>query len=68
MSFRDDEDRRLWEELASMDAADTSKPVPLLEVRMGIRCMGIPCCTSDPMTPRRCLPPATRARRRWTGR
>jgi hypothetical protein len=31
MSFRDAEDRRLWEELAQMDSADTSQPVPLLD-------------------------------------
>ncbi len=31
MSFRDVEDRRLWEELAQMDSADTSQPVPLLD-------------------------------------
>jgi hypothetical protein len=31
MSFRDAEDRRLWDELAQMDAADTSQPVPLPE-------------------------------------
>ena len=29
MSFRDAEDRRLWEELAQMDSADISQPVPL---------------------------------------
>ena len=29
MSFRDAEDRRLWAELAQMDSADTSRPVPL---------------------------------------
>jgi len=30
MSFRDDEDRRLWEELGRMDDAVTPKPVLLI--------------------------------------
>ena len=30
MSFRDDEDRQLWEELGRMDAAVTPKPVLLI--------------------------------------
>ena len=28
MSFRDEEDRRLWAELSEMSAADNSLPVP----------------------------------------
>ena len=35
MSFRDAEDRRLWKELATMNAADVSKPVPLVEEMEG---------------------------------